>query len=163
MWFADIAYVRIYEGWLNLAVVFYIYSKMIVGWSISAQMTASFADDALYMGITRRRPAGGLIHHSDYGSQYRSLLLGKTMRAYEIVPSMGAIASPWDNALTESLIPTIKAECVHRKTFVTRNTANLEIFDYMESFYNLLRIHSALGYLSPVEFEDKMSKKHATV
>ena len=81
------------------------------------------------------------------------------MRRYEVVPSMGAISSPWDNAVTESLMSTIKTECTHRHTFKTRDEARLEIFDYIEVFYNKLRIHSAIGNLSPMEYEDMMSKE----
>ena len=111
------------------------------------------------MAITRRRPSSGLIHHSDHGSQYRSLLLGKTMREHGIRPSMGSIASPWDNAPTESFMGILKRECVHRKTFETREQAQLEIFEYIECFYNRLRMHSTLGFMSPTEFEEKMTKK----
>ena len=93
------------------------------------------------------------MHHSDHGSQYVSLLLGKTMREAGVRPSMGAISSPWDNAAMESLMGLIKAECVHARTFETRERAALEIFDYIEAFYNRVRIHSALGNLSPEEFE----------
>jgi putative transposase len=163
LWFADITYVRTYEGWLYLAVVFDIYSRMIVGWSMSSHMTADLVDDALKMGIKRRRPSEGLVHHSDHGSQYRSILLGKTMQSKGIVPSMGSVATPGDNAVTESLMSTIKAECVHRRIFKTRHEAKLEIFDYIECFYNRERIHSSLDYLSPLEFEAKMSKELARV
>ena len=92
----------------------------------------------------------------EMGIQYRSLLLGRTLRAHGIRPSMGSIASPWDNAPTESLISTIKAECTDRRVFETRDDARLAIFDYIEVFYNRLRMHSALGYLSPDEFEARM-------
>ena len=105
--------------------------------------------------ITRRNPAPGLIHHSDHGSQYRSILFGKTLKHAGIRPSMGAISSPWDNAVTESLMSTIKTECVQRQTFENREIAKLEIFDYIERFYNPLRIHSALGNVTPNEFEEK--------
>lgn len=159
LWFADITYVKTYEGWLYLAVVFDIYSRMIVGWSMAASMTAELVDDALQMGVAKRRPNPGLVHHSDHGSQYKSLLLGRTMRRHGIIPSMGSISSPWDNAVTESLMSTIKTECVHRQTFKTRDDARLEIFDYIEVFYNRLRIHSALGNLSPMEFEDIMQQE----
>ena len=130
-----------------------IWSRRIVGWSMSARMTAGLADDALKMAIARRRPPEGCVHHSDHGSQYVSLQLGRTMRGAGIVPSMGSISSPWDNAAMESLMGLIKAECVHARTFETREQAALEIFDYIECFYNRKRIHSALGYLSPEEFE----------
>ena len=152
-WFADITYIRTYAGWLYLAVVFDIFSRKIVGWSMADNMKAELVDDALKSAINRRKPAPGLIHHSDHGSQYRSILLGKTLERQGIQPSMGAISSPWDNAVTESLMSTIKAECVHRETFENREIAKLEIFDYIERFYNPLRIHSSLGNLTPNEFE----------
>ncbi|WP_417046474.1 transposase [Enorma massiliensis] len=124
-------------------------------------MTAELADDALKMAIARRRPPAGCVHHSDHGSQYVSLLLGKTMREAGVRPSMGAISSPWDNAAMESLMGLIKAECVHARTFETRERAALKIFDYIEAFYNRVRIHSALGNLSPEEFEARHMEEAA--
>ena len=153
VWFADITYVRTHQGWPCLAVLMDVWSRRVVGWSMSARMTAELADDALRMAIARRRPPEGCIHHSDHGSQYASLLLGKTMREAGIEPSMGSISSPWDNAAMESLMGVIKAECVHARTFESRDQAALEIFEYIECFYNRVRTHSALGYLSPEEFE----------
>lgn len=152
-WFADITYVRTRRGWLHLAVVMDIWSRMMVGWPMSPHMTADPADDALKMAIARRRPKRGRAHHSDHGSQYVSLLPGKTMREAGIGPSMGSVSSPWDNAAMESLMGLIKSECVHARTFETREHAALEIFEYIECFYNRVRIHSALGHLSPEEFE----------
>lgn len=152
-WFADITYVRTHQGWPCLAVVMDIWSRKIVGWSMSARMTAELADDALRMAIVRRRPPGGCIHHSDHGSRYVSLRAASPTREAGIRPSMGSIASPWDNAAMESLMGLVKAECVHARTFETRDQAALEIFDYIECFYNRVRIHSALGHLSPEEFE----------
>ena len=153
-WFADITYVRTHQGWLYLAVVMDIWSRMIVGWSMGDRIDARLADDALRMAIARRRPQEGCLHHSDHGSQYASLVIGKTMRDNGIRPSMGSVDSPWDNAPTESLMGTIKSECVHAKTYRDREQAALEIFEYMECFYNRYRIHSALGYMSPCEFEE---------
>lgn len=152
-WFADITYVRTHQGWLYLAVVMDVWSRMVVGWSMGPRMGAELADDALKMALARRNPPAGCIHHSDHGAQYVSLLLGKTMREGGIRPSMGSISSPWDNAVTESLMGVIKSECVHARTYATREQAALDIFDYIECFYNRLRIHSALGWLSPAEFE----------
>ncbi|BAK44725.1 IS3 family transposase [Eggerthella sp. YY7918] len=152
-WFADITYVRTHQGWLYLAAVMDIWSRRIVGWSMSPRIDASLADDALKMAVARRRPPAGCVHHSDHGSQYVSLQLGKTMRDAGIRPSMGSIASPWDNAAMESLMGLVKAECVHARTFESRDQAALEVFDYIECFYNRVRTHSALGYLSPEEFE----------
>ena len=160
-WFADITYVKTYQGWLYVAVVIDIWSRMVVGWAMGPRIVAELADDALRMAIARRRPSSGLIHHSDHGSQYRSLLLGKTMREHGIRPSMGSVASPWDNAPTESFMGILKRECVHRKTFETREQAQIEIFEYIETFYNRLRIHSALGFMSPVEFEEKKAEEEA--
>lgn len=151
--FADITYVRTHQGWPCLAVVMDIRSRTIVGWSMSDRMGAEPADDALKMAIARRRPGKGRVHHSDHGSRHASLPLGRTMRDAGVEPSMGSISSPWDNAAMESLMGLIKAECVHARTFETREQAPLEIFEYIEAFYNRVRIHSALGNLSPAEFE----------
>ena len=152
-WFADITYVRTRQGWLYLALVMDVWSRKIVGWAMDTKMEAALADDALRMAIERRHPVKGCIHHSDHGSQYGSLLLGKTMREYGIRPSMGAIQSPWDNAVTESLMGIIKSECIRSRVFSTREEAALELFEYIEVFYNRMRIHSALGWLSPEQFE----------
>ena len=144
---------RTHRGWLYLAAVMDIWSRMIVGWSMSPHMTADLADDAPKMAIARRSPKRGCVHHSDHGSQYVSLLPGKTMREAGIRPSMGSVSSPWDNAAMESLMGLIKSECVHARTFETRGRAALEIFEYIGCSCNRVRIHSALGSLSPAEFE----------
>ena len=102
-----------------------------------------------------------MISHSDHGSQYRSLLLGKTMKEFGIEPSMGSVASLRDNSPAESIMSAIKKECVHSRIFDTREQAQIEIFEYIESFYNRLRLHSSLGYLSPYEFEAKMTAQGA--
>lgn len=154
-WFADITYVRTHQGWMYLALVMDVWSRMIVGWSMKSCMSADLADDALKMAIARRRPKAGCVHHSDHGAQYASVLIGKTMREAGIRPSMGSVASPWDNAITETLMGVIKAECIHAKTFNTRDEAALEIFEYIEGFYNRRRIHSAIEFLSPAEFEEQ--------
>lgn len=160
-WFADITHVRTHRGWLYLAVVMDIWSRMIVGWSMPPHMTADLADDALKMAIARRSPKRGCVHHSDHGSQYVSLLPGKTMREAGIRPSMGSVSSPWDNAAMESLMGLIKSECVHARTFETRGRAALEIFEYIECSCNRVRIHSALGHLSPEEFEARHTEDAA--
>lgn len=159
--FADITYVRTHQGRLYLAVVMDASPGMIVGWSMGPRITAELADDALRMAIARRHPARGCIHHSDHGSQYTSLLLGRTMGEYGIRPSMGSISSPWNNAATESLMGVIKAECIHARTFDSREQAALEIFEYIECFYNRVRIHSAIGWMSPADFEAKMVEEAA--
>lgn len=151
--FAGIAYARTRQGWPCLAVVMDIWPRMTVGWSMSDRMGAELADDALKMAIARRRPGKGCAHHGDHGSQCASLLLGGTMRDAGIEPSMGSISPPWDNAAMESLMGPVKAERAHARTFETREQASLEVFEYIEAFYNRVRIHSAPGNLSPAEFE----------
>ena len=153
-WFADIAYVKTRRGWLYLALVMGIWSRRIVGWSMGPNITAELADEALRMALARRNPSEGCVHHSDHGSQYVSLLLSKTMRDDGIRPSMGSISSPWDNAAMESLMGIVKAECVRAQTCATREEAALDLFEYIEVVHNRARIHSALGYLSPAEFEE---------
>lgn len=118
-------------------------------------MEAQLVDTALRSGIANRNPEPGLIYHSDHGSQYRSLLISKTMQQFHIRPSMGSIASPWDNAITESLMSTVKSECVQNRVFESREQAQIELFEYIERFYNRLRIHSGLNYLTPSEFEEQ--------
>ena len=152
-WFADITYVRTHQGWLYLAVVMDMWSRRIVGWSMSPRIDASLADDALKLAVARRRPPAGCVRRSDHGSRYVSPQLGKTMRDAGIGPSVGSIASPWDDAAMESLMGLVKAERVHARTFESRDQAALEVFDCIERFCNRVRTHSAPGYLSPEGFE----------
>lgn len=153
-WFADITYVKTRQGWLYLALATGIWSRRIVGWSMGPDITAELADDALKRALVRRNPPEGCVHHSDHGSQYVSLLLSKTMRERGIRSSMGSISSPWDNAAMESLMGIVKSECVHAQTYATREEAALDLFERIEVVYNRARTHSALGYLSPAEFEE---------
>ena len=152
-WFVGIAYVKTRQGWLRLALATGIWSRRIVGWSMGPNIAAELADDALKMALARRNPPDGCVHHSDHGSRCVSLLLSETMRERGIRPSMGSIPSPWDNAAMESLMGIVKTECVHAQTYATREEAALDLFEYIEVVYNRARIHSALGYLSPAEFE----------
>jgi len=152
-WCADITYVPTREGYLFLGVVMDCYSRRIVGWSMRDNLEAELVADAIAMGVARRRPEPGLIHHSDRGSQYTSMLVGKTLRDSGILASMGSVGDPWDNAMQESAIGTIKAELVDRHDFVSRTQARLRLFDYIENFYNPIRAHSSLGMLSPDEYE----------
>ena len=152
-WFADIACVKTRQGWLYLALVMDIWSRRIVGWSMGPNITAELADDALKMALARRNPPDGCVHHSDHGSQCVSLLLSETMRERGIRPSMGSISSPWDDAAMESLMGIVKSECAHAQTYATREEAALDLFERIEVACNRARTHSALGYLSPAEFE----------
>lgn len=159
LWFADITYVPTWEGWLFLAVVMDACTKRIVGWSMRDDLKSDIVVDALAMGTTMRRPDAGLVHHSDHGAQYRSLAFGKCLRDSGILASMGETGVPHDNAVTESVMATIKKECVHRHTFKTRDQARFEVFGYIEGFYNPHRRHSSLGNLSPAEFERKLNQR----
>nr|WP_239460400.1 IS3 family transposase [Enorma massiliensis] len=151
--FADITYARTHRGWLYPAVAMDVWPRMTAGWSMSASMAAELAEDAPKMAMARRRPGKGCAHRSDHGPRYASLPIGKAMREAGIEPSTGSISSPWDNAAMESLMGVIKAECMHARAFESRERAALEILGYIECFHNRARTHSALGYLSPEEFE----------
>jgi putative transposase len=154
LWLADITYLRTWEGWLYLAAVQDAYSRRIVGWSMADHMRAELVVDALQMGLARRRPDPGLIHHSDQGSQFVSLAFGQKARDAGIAVSMGSKGDCYDNAVAESFFATIKKELVHRRTWPTRRELTSEIFEYIEAFYNPTRRHSTLGYLSPAQFEE---------
>jgi putative transposase len=159
LWIADITYVPTWEGWLFLAVVVDACSRRVCGWSMRDDLKADLVVDALGMATTRRRPGPGLIHHSDRGGQYRSLAFGRTLRDSGILASMGSRGDAFDNAAAESFMASIKTELTKRKTFKTRDEARLAVFSYIEAFYNPQRRHSALGYLSPIEYE-KMLKEN---
>jgi putative transposase len=163
LWVADITYIPTWEGWLFLAAVMDIFTKRIVGWSMRDDLKADLVVDALGMAVTVRRPAEGLIHHSDRGGQYRSLALGKTLRDSGIMASMGSRGDAYDNAAAESFMATIKTELVHRHRFKSRDEARLAVFRYIEGFYNPHRRHSALGYRSPVEYEKMLTDREASL
>ena len=152
-WSADITYIRTREGWLYLALVMDVFSRRIVGWSMAERLHAGIVVDAVRMALTRRNPPPGLIHHSDRGSQYRSLLFGETLAGSKIAPSMGSRGDAYDNAITESVMSTIKSELVEHQVFESKDLARLAVLDYIECFYNPHRRHSSLGHLSPMEFE----------
>ncbi len=153
LWVADITYLSTWQGWLYLAAVQDAFSRAIVGWSMADHMRAELVVDALQMGLARRKPDAGLIHHSDQGSQYVSLAFGQRARDAGIAMSMGSKGDCFDNAVAESFFATLKKELVHRRSWPTRQGLRSAVFDYIESFYNRERRHSTLGYLSPREFE----------
>jgi putative transposase len=153
LWCADITYVRTWEGWLYLASVMDCYSRRIVGWALADHLRAELVDEALAVAIARRRPNRGLVHHSDRGSQYTSLIFTRRCRAVGIDVSMGAKGSCFDNAVLESFHATIKKDLIHRRSWPTKAEARVAVFDYIEAFYNRRRRHSTLGMLSPAEFE----------
>jgi putative transposase len=153
LWVTDITYLRTWEGWVYLAAVQDAYSRRIVGWSMAEHMRAELVVDALQMALHRRRPAPGLVHHSDQGSQFVSLAFGQKARDAGIAVSMGSKGSAYDNAVAESFFATIKKELVHRRSWPTRRELISEVFEFVEGFYNTTRRHSTLGYLSPAQFE----------
>jgi transposase InsO family protein len=153
VWVSDITYVPTDEGWLYLAGVMDLFNKGIVGWSMSESLKSKVAVDALDMAIGKRKPSAGLIHHSDRGVQYACGEYQRVLGENGMLPSMSRKGDCWDNAAMESFFSTLKKELIHRRKFRTRDEARREIFEYIEVFYNRQRMHSALGYMSPAEFE----------
>jgi transposase InsO family protein len=153
VWTADLTYIWTAEGWLYLAVVMDLCSRRIVGWAMDSRMTTSLVLDALDMALLRHRPLAGLLHHSDRGSQYASKAYQTLLGRHGMVASMSRKGDCWDNAPTESFFSTIKTELIHDKIYLTRAAARREVFEYIEVFYNRIRRHSALDYVSPAEFE----------
>jgi transposase InsO family protein/transposase-like protein len=154
VWSGDITYIATDEGWLYLAAVLDLHSRQVVGWSLQAHMQTSLVKDALLMACFRRRPAAGLIFHSDRGSQYCSQYFQDTLTAWGMRSSMSRKGNCWDNAPNESLWGRLKTACVHGQRFATREQAGRVIMDWI-AFYNHSRPHSALDYLSPIQFEQR--------
>ena len=152
-WIADFTCIWTAEGWLYVAAVLDLFSRRVVGWSMSARMTAQLVTDALTMAIWRRGNPEALLHHSDRGSQYTSEQFQRLLADHGITCSMSRSGNVWDNAVMESFFSTLKTERTTRRTYRTRDEARADVFDYVERFYNPRRRHSTLGYLSPVEFE----------
>ena len=155
-WIADFTYIWTAEGWLYVSAVIDLFSRRVVGWSMSATMTARLVADALLMAVWRRGKPRELLHHSDQGSQYSSEQFQRLMADSGIVCSMSRSGNVWDNAAMESFFSSLKTERTARKTYRNRNEARADVFDYIERFYNAIRRHSTIGYLSPVEFERKV-------
>ena len=154
VWTGDVTYVWTGEGWLYLAVVLDLFSRQIVGFSMGETMTRQLVIDALRMARFRRKPAPGLIFHSDRGSQYASGDFQLQLAAFAMRGSMSRKGDCWDNAVTETLFGSLKVERLHDMRFDTRRAAKDEIMDWMQ-FYNARRLHSTLGYLSPMAYEEK--------
>jgi putative transposase len=153
LWVADITYIPTWSGWLYLAVVLDVWSRRVVGWAMADHLRTELVVDALDMAIWRRRPTTSLVHHSDQGCQYTSLAFGRRCREAGITPSMGSVGDAYDNAMAESFFATLECELLARHRFATRTEARVAVFDYLEGFYNLRRRHSALGQLSPADYE----------
>jgi putative transposase len=161
LWCADIKYVRTWQGWLYLGAVMDCYSRRIVGWSMRPDLGAGLVVDALEMAIARRQPKPGLVHHSDQGSQYVSLRFGERCREIGIHPSMGSKGDCFDNAVAESFFATLEKDLLRRQSFANRQDARTALFGYIETFYNPVRLHSTLGYRSPVEYEKITNEEQA--
>ena len=153
VWVADITYVPTQEGWLYLAGVLDLGSRRLVGWAMGESLETSLPMDALRIALRQRQPKAGLLHHSDRGSQYASEAYREHLAAWGVTPSMSRRGNCYDNAAMESFWSTLKEELVHRTHFETRAQAAGAIFEFIETFYNRERLHSALGFMSPVEFE----------
>ena len=161
IWASDITYVDTHEGWLYLAVIVDLRSRRVVGWSMSQSLAEQLVLDALRMALLRRKPARGVLHHSDRGSQYAGKAFRKLLRDHGIRCSMSRKGDCWDNAVVESFNATIKTELIHRTKWMTREEARAAVYEYIETWYNSKRLHSTLGYLSPIEFEEHELRRSA--
>lgn len=155
---SDITYIWTAEGWLYLAVVIDLYSRKVVGWSMSSRANATLVCDALKMAIGHRHPKRGLIHHSDRGTQYASKIFRKLLAMNGILGSMSRKGDCWDNSVVESFFGSLKQERVHWENYETRVEARRDVLNYIMMFYNSSRLHSYLGYLSPNTYEEQMRK-----
>ncbi len=157
LWVADITYVPTWSGFLYVAIVLDVYSRRVVGWSMANHLRTELVLDALNMAIFRRRP-NDVVHHSDQGTQYTSIAFGRRCRETNVRPSMGSVGDCYDNAMCESFNATLECELLARHRFKTQRDASLAVFDFIEGWYNPHRRHSALGYLSPNNYERRMSR-----
>jgi transposase InsO family protein len=158
-WTSDITYVRTAQGWLYLAVVLDLYSRKVVGWSMAPTMPADLVMSALSMALQQRRPAPGLLLHSDRGSQYASAEYQALLARHQIVCSMSRKGNCWDNAVTERFFLNLKMERVWQRQYANHAEARRDITQYIVGFYNPVRLHSTLGYLSPAAYEAKSTVK----
>jgi putative transposase len=154
MWVSDITYVATAEGWMYLCIVLDLYSRRIVGWSMSAALDTKVVMAAFRMAVIRRRPPRGLIFHSDRGTQYTSIQFRAVLRGHGFLQSMSRKGDCWDNACAETFFKTLKTELIHLTIYRSREEAREAIFEYLEVFYNRVRLHSYLGYTTPVEYEE---------
>jgi putative transposase len=155
IWITDLTYIATGQGWLYLSVLLDLYSRRVVGWAFSENLQTTLPLAALTMALQHRRPPRGLLHHSDRGCQYASADYRKKLADQGLEPSMSRAGNCYDNAAMESFWSTLKLELIYRRKFATQQEARQAIFDYLETFYNPVRLHSALGYKSPVDFETK--------
>jgi putative transposase len=152
LWVADMTYIPTWQGFTYLAVVTDVFSRRVVGWQFGDRMTSDLVIDALSTAV-QQRDASGVIHHSDQGSQYTSVAFGERCKALGVRPSMGTVGDAYDNAMAESFFATLECELINRRVWETKRQAKMDIFSWIESWYNPHRLHSSLGYQSPINFE----------
>ena len=162
LWVADITYVPTSAGFLFVAVVLDVCTRRIVGWAMANHLRTELVMHALNMALYRRKPKD-VIHHSDQGTQYTSIAFGARCREAGVRPSMGSVGDCYDNAMCESFFATLECELLDRTRFETRHAAELAVFDFVEGWYNPQRRHSALGYLSPIAYEEKIKREIPTL
>jgi transposase InsO family protein len=154
-WVTDITYIPTKQGWLYLAVMLDLYSRMVVGWSMSGNCDEKLVEHALEQALARRRPVAGLLHHSDRGSQYTSCAYQTYLQQYGLQSSMSRKGNCWDNSVMESFFGTLKDECIGETLYPSHDEARLALFTYIEVYYNRVRRHSTLGYVSPLQYEKR--------
>lgn len=154
-WVTDITYIPTTAGWLYLAVILDLYSRAVVGWSMSASCDERLAENALQMAVARRRPKAGFLHHSDRGCQYTSRAYQSQLEQLGAVVSMSRKGNCWDNAVMESFFGSLKEECVGNQLYSSHEQARRALFEYLEMYYNRQRMHSTLGYMSPLVYEQE--------
>jgi putative transposase len=155
LWVSDITYVPTWAGFIYLAIVMDVWSRKVVGWAIGEQMLAELVVSALNMALAQRN-AKGVIHHSDHGSQYTSVMFGKRCVEMGVVPSMGTVGDAYDNAMAESFFASLECELIDRRVFRSKAEARVALFRYVEGWYNSRRRHGAIGYLSPNDYERRL-------
>ena len=153
VWAGDVTYLRTNEGFLYLAVLLDLYSRRVVGWAMSEHNDEKLTLAALHMAVEQRQPAPGVLHHTDRGSTYASGAYQDALTNYDMICSMSRKGNCWDNAVSESFFSTLDFECNHQHSFVSRAAARRDVADYILRFYNPTRLHSYLGYMSPMDFE----------
>nr|MDQ3643430.1 IS3 family transposase [Actinomycetota bacterium] len=158
---SDITYLWTWEGWLYLATVIDLSSRRVVGWAMADHMRTELVSDALRMAVAARRPAPGLVFHSDRGTQYSSKEFTDLLAQYKMVQSLSRPRQCWDNAVAESFFSSLKLELIDRRAWVTRAQVRRAVVDYIEVFFNRRRLHSSLNYLSPAEYETKIHHQKA--
>lgn len=161
LWVSDLTYVWTAKGWLYLCVFLDVYSRKVVGWSLAEHMEADLVTDALEMTLALRRPEYGLIVHSDRGSQYASDAVRAILERQKAIPSMSRRGDCWDNAIAESFFSTIKTELIERQSWISPAHVQPAIIEWIEGFYNSKRRHSAIGYKSPIDYEDLTRESQA--